>query len=194
MLWGKNIIKALGFTLVEMMITLLIVAAVLVIGVPSFSTLIKNNRMLSLVYELRAALNDARSEALAQRTFVTFCSSNDGASCSGTWKDGFIAFRDTDGNGKVDNPDKSDGDQVFIAKVLHVAIDKFTYSANGNLVRFDSRGYATDFSGTFTLCDDRGAEEARGVIVTSAGIVRAPEDRDNSRVLLDHAGNALDCK
>ena len=63
MLLGKNLETARGFTLVEMMIALLVVAVVLAIGAPSFYNFIKNNRMLSLVYELRAVLNNARSEA-----------------------------------------------------------------------------------------------------------------------------------
>ncbi len=196
MLLGKKLDRTRGFTLVELMIALLIVSIALVIGVPSFSNLIKNNRMLSLVYELRAALNTARSEALAQRTFVTVCSSDDGTSCSdsGEWKQGYIAFRDSDGNGKVDKPDDPNGDQIFIAKLQDITVPKFIYKYSNERVRFDPRGYATGFSGTFTLCDDRGATDARGVILTPAGIVRAAEDRENTLVLLDHEDKELECK
>jgi len=193
MLLGKKRERTRGFTLVELMIALLVVGVALAVGAPSFSNLIKNNRMLSLVYELRAVLSNARSEALAQRTFVTFCSSENGTSCSGEWKNGYIAFRDTDGNGKVDNPTDPKGDQIFIAKVLDIDMKEFTYKYSQERVRFDPRGYATGFDGTFTLCDDRGATEARGVILTPAGIVRAAEDRENTSVLLDHEDKELEC-
>jgi type IV fimbrial biogenesis protein FimT len=193
MLLGMKLDRARGFTLVEMMIALLVVAVVLAIGAPSFSSLIKNNRMLSQVYELRAVLNNARSEALAQRNFVTVCSSSDGSTCSGEWKDGYIAFIDMDGDTETTDLGEAGGDEIIIAKTLDIADSRFSIDYSETRIRFNSRGYATGFSGTFTLCDDRGAQEARGVILTPAGIVRAPEDRKNIGVLVDINGDELEC-
>lgn len=187
--------KQRGFTLVEMMVTLLVLGVLLAIGAPGFSELIKNNRMLSETYGLRAALNTARSEALAQRTFVTLCRSDDGASCSGDWNDGYIAFRDVDGDGTIDDPNDPAGDQIFLAKVLDLDSVEITYSNGANRVRFDSQGYATNFNGTIELCDDRGADDARGVIVSPGGIVRAavPDPNNPDGRVLDHLGAELDC-
>lgn len=182
-----------GFTLVEMMIVLLIFAVVLSLAAPGFSDLIKNNRMLTQVYEMRALLNNARSEALSQREFVTFCSSADGETCGGVWQDGYIAFVDLNGNGVVDNPDDPAGDIVFQSKVRDSNAEKFVYSNAENRIRFDNQGYSIGFNGTFTICDDRGETEARGLIVTSSGIVRSAELRDDDGVLLDDQGDALDC-
>ena len=64
----------------------------------------------------------------------------------------------------MDNSGDPNGDQILVAKVLDIDIPKFTYKYSTDRVRFDPRGYATGFSGTFTLCDDRGAKGARGVI------------------------------
>ena len=185
-----------GFTLVEMMIALVVLAVLILVAAPAFTKLIKDNRMLSEVYGLRAALNNARSEALAQRTFVTLCRSDDGLTCSGAeWDAGFIAFTDQNGDGTVDDPNDPDGDDIFITKIIDSSgLEKFTFSNGANRVRFDSRGFARGFEGTFTLCDDRNAPDARGVIVTAGGIVRAAvEDPNNPGVVIDHEGNDLDC-
>ena len=99
---AEKLIKQDGFTLVEMMVVLVILSVLIVISAPGLSDLIKNNRMLSQVYGMRAALNGARSEALAQRSFVTLCRSNDGANCGGSWNQGYIAFVDANGDGVVD--------------------------------------------------------------------------------------------
>ena len=168
--------KAGGFTLVEMMVALVVLAVLIVISAPGFSDLIKNNRMLSQVYAMRAALNGARSEALAQRSFVTLCRSSDGASCSGDWNQGYIAFVDNNGDGIVDDPNAPGGDQVFIAKVIDSETLNIAYSNAANRVRFDSQGYARGFEGRFTLCDDR--DGGREVIVSAAGVVRAPDPND----------------
>ena len=165
--------RAKGFSLVEMMIALVVLAVLIAITAPGFSDLIKNNRMLSQVYAMRAALNGARSEALAQRSFVTLCRSSDGASCSGEWNEGYIAFVDNDGDGVVDDPNDPGGDQLIIAKVLDSDTLAITYSNAANRVRFDSQGYARGFDGSFTLCDDR--DGGREVVVSAAGVVRAPD-------------------
>ena len=160
--------KAGGFTLVEMMISLVIVAIVIAVVAPGFSDLIKNNRMLSQVYAMRAALNGARSEALSQRNFVTLCRSADGASCSsGDWNAGYIVCLDDDGDRQVDDPN----DQRVISRVLDEDTLGISYSG-GDWIQFDGRGYVAKGSqGTFTVCDDRGENHARGLVVSAGGIV-----------------------
>tara|TARA_R110001599_G_scaffold145321_1_gene327581 strand:- start:31004 stop:31594 length:591 start_codon:yes stop_codon:yes gene_type:complete len=176
---GMSIGKDGGFTLVEMMVALLVLAVLIVISAPGFSGLIKDNRMLSHVYAMRAALNGARSEALSQRNFVTLCRSTDGASCStvaGDWNTGFIAFLDEDADSVVDDPN----DQIFISKVLDEETLKVTkISGDANWVQFDSRGYAANGSqGTFRICDERGDDYMRGVRITPGGMVVALDPND----------------
>lgn len=188
----KNI-QSRGFTLIEMMIALVVLAVLIVVSAPAFRELIQNNRMLSDVYAMRAALNSARSEALAQRTNVSFCRSDDGEACGGNWNEGYIAFTDSDADGVVDDPNDPDGDQIFVARLLDSDSLTITYS-NGNRVQFDSRGYSRGFQGTFTVCDYRGAADASGVIVTAGGVVRsAVEDPNDPGVARDLGGNALVC-
>jgi type IV fimbrial biogenesis protein FimT len=83
-----------GFTLVELMVTLAVMAIVLGIAVPSFQKLIINNRSLALGDEFAQALNYARSEAVKTKRRVSICASSDGETCTGNWSDGFIVFQD----------------------------------------------------------------------------------------------------
>ena len=167
-----------GFTLVEMMMALVVLAVLLAVAAPGFSDLIKNNRLLTQVYGIRAALNGARSEALAQRAFVTFCRSSDGASCSGDWNQGYIAFIDFDGDGSVDDPNSPGGDRVFISKVVDSDTLDIAYSNAANRVRFDGQGYARAFDGVFTVCDIRREAAARRLAVTAVGVVRSLDPND----------------
>jgi len=165
-----------GFGIVELMVSLLVLAVLLFLAAPGFSNLIKDNRMLTEVYTIRAALNSARSEALAQRSFVTLCRSSDGANCSGDWEQGYIGFVDINGDGIVNDPGTEGGDRVFLAQLDDSHNLGIKYSNVANRVRFDSQGYATNFSGIFTLCDDRGMDKAHGLAVTPGGMVRAAEE------------------
>ncbi len=64
-------IRQSGFTLIELMMTIVVLAVVLVIGVPSFRTLIINNRVTGEANDFVTALNIARSEAIKRRVDVT---------------------------------------------------------------------------------------------------------------------------
>jgi len=87
-----------GFTLVELMITIVVVTIMLAMGAPAFKDFIKNNRVTAQTNDLVSAIQLARSEALKRGTNVVVCASKDGAKCTGkdTWADGWIVFSDFD--------------------------------------------------------------------------------------------------
>ena len=53
-----------GFTLLELMVTIAVLAIIATLGVPSFRELIQNNRVTTQTNELVTALNFARAEAV----------------------------------------------------------------------------------------------------------------------------------
>ena len=85
-----------GFTLIELMVTLTVLAIVLGIAVPSFQKQIINSKSLTFSEEFAAALNYARSQAVKTTKRVSICASADGATCDdeGRWSEGFIVFQD----------------------------------------------------------------------------------------------------
>lgn len=70
-----------GFTLVELMVTVAIAAILLGVGVPSFRTLIENNRIAAASNDVVTALQYARSEAVKRGVFVDVCGTADQATC-----------------------------------------------------------------------------------------------------------------
>ena len=72
-----------GFTLIEMMVTVAILAIILGIGVPSFQTLIERNRVSAASNKLFTALTTARSEAIRRGQNITL--SRTGDSWAGGW-------------------------------------------------------------------------------------------------------------
>ncbi|MFW6341588.1 MAG: pilus assembly FimT family protein, partial [Halothiobacillaceae bacterium] len=53
--------KTTGFSLIELMITIAVLAIVLAIAVPSFSFLVQSNRATTLANDLTTAITFARS-------------------------------------------------------------------------------------------------------------------------------------
>lgn len=95
-----------GFNLVELMIAITVLSVLLGIGVPSFTEMIRNNRLVAQANELVTALSFARSESLKRGIRVSACPAN-GAVCSGgtDWNTGILVFTDDSGTaGVLDAP------------------------------------------------------------------------------------------
>jgi type IV fimbrial biogenesis protein FimT len=73
--------RSAGFTLIELMMALVIGAILLTIGVPSFQSFIVNQRVKTTAFEIVAALNYARSEAIKRNRSLTLDATDSGA----TW-------------------------------------------------------------------------------------------------------------
>ena len=189
--------KYSGFTLIELMITLLIVGILLSVGVPSLKTFMQSNQLVASTNELISALHVARSEAIKLNTRVSICDSSDGATCDGTgdWSNGWIVFIDNDGNlagtGAVCAAANTDcllrvhdaftDNQLTVAGVdaNGAAISSFTFSSRG----LPKAVNGASQSGTFSICslDSGGATIGeRAVILSLSGRVRVS---DNTAVI-----------
>ena len=68
--------KEKGFTLIELMVTVTVLAIVLSIAIPSFSTVLLNNRVSTTAHAVQSSIQVARSEAVKRKKTVTLCRAN----------------------------------------------------------------------------------------------------------------------
>ena len=169
--------RSLGFTLVEILITIAVAAILTAAAVPAFRSFLQNDRAMTQSTSLVLSLNTARSEAIKQDISggVPVCPSIDGRTCSGTsnWAQGWIVLSSVAGSvPTVVVPPLSTGTTMSEA-------------SGANTVTFLSSGIV-QAPAAFTLCDSRGASVARYIQVTATG-------RVSSSVGKNLAGNALTC-
>jgi type IV fimbrial biogenesis protein FimT len=129
----------LGFSMIELLVTITIVAILFGIGIPSYRYVTNSNRATSEVNGLLADLQFARSEALKEGQTVTVCPSKDGATClsSNVWNTGWIVFQDPDGNHAV-----ASGETILrVQKGFPVTTDNFTSDNNIDYVMFNREGF-----------------------------------------------------
>jgi len=159
-----------GFTLLELLMALAIAAILVSLAAPSFANIIKDNRLTTQYNELLASLSLARSEAIKRAIPVTVCKSNDQIttpSCGGRWHDGWLVYIDIDGDGNLDS---SDGDELIRTHSTLPANNTLIFPKNR--ITFQANALAAGFNGTFTLCDDRGDSDSKGLIVSITGRAR----------------------
>lgn len=166
--------KTRGFTLVELMITLAVSSILLGIAVPSFQSLIINNRISTQTNDLVAELAMARSEAVKRGAKVSLCTSSNGTSCtSSAWSAGRIIFTDTGTAGAIDGSDTSlrvgaalDGGITLVSEPTAIA-EYIQYTPTG----------AVASSGSFTLC--KSGYKGRVITISNTGRVSTAETSSN---------------
>ncbi|WP_075179690.1 GspH/FimT family pseudopilin [Neptunomonas phycophila] len=98
--------KQKGFSLIELLVTLVISVIIITLAIPAFTRWISQNELSSSALLFRHVMSDARSEAVKLGRPVRLCS-RDGAllACAGTsltgtrdWSHGAILFLDVDDN------------------------------------------------------------------------------------------------
>ena len=147
-----------GFTLIELMITLVVAAILLMVGVPSFLDMYKNNRLLTAANTLTASVNLTRSEAVTRGVRVKVCKSADGSTCttSDNWEQGWVVMVDDDGDGVPDDidGDGNPGPPIRVYQAVEGDVTMVGSGGVGSLMSFNKFG-RSEQSGTIKVCDDR---------------------------------------
>jgi len=182
-----------GFTLIELMVTLAVLSIVLGIGIPAFDRLVANGRLTSQINQSIGLIAFARSEAAKRTgTTITVCGSSDEATCNtSNWESGWLVMNDVDGDRTID---AGDGDVLLrVGPALSGGNTLRTLGfGNTGFVQFDDAG-APGSAGTFILCDDRGAVQAKATVLSIVGQNRAAVDEDANSIVNSHTGGDVTC-
>jgi type IV fimbrial biogenesis protein FimT len=168
-----------GFTLVELMYTVVVAALVLGIGIPAFTETIRSSRMTATVNTAVTAMHVARSEAVKRRARITLCRSTaDAAPKCDDEGTGYAVFVN------VADDESLDGADTLI-KAGPWLSDGITleYSGLPNYVTYTASGFTRSIgggtlSGNIVICDDRGDRAARVITLAATGRPQARAHAD----------------
>jgi type IV fimbrial biogenesis protein FimT len=166
-----------GFTLYELLITVLIIGVILAIGVPNMAEFTQNSRLSSTSNDLLSSFQVARSEAARSKSNITICASNNpldaNANCGGTFNDGWIIFIDLDG----DLNRAGAGENVLRAHPAPPTGVSITPANGATYFSFAGTGLGRGNVGgvpalqTAMICDARGLDIAPGGRATARRLV-----------------------
>ena len=170
-----------GFTLLELLVAIAVAGVFVGLVMPTFDSLLLDNRRTARINNLVTALHLARSEAIKRGKVVAICPTGGTDNCAGSdagWEHGWLVFANLD----RDDPPRIDDDEPVL----------FRYSADRHAqIRANRRAFTyrpfdkNSTNGTIVFCDRRGAAHARAVVISYTG---RPRIADKSA-----SGGALTC-
>ena len=145
-----------GLTMVELMFAIAILGVTLAFAVPSYRDASLNSKLNAISSSLHASVLVARSEAIKANRPTTLCASSDGATCTGSWTQGWIIL--------------DDDDQLIDARPAPPMGYKVTQAGGTVALTFQPIGVGSS-AATFTVCRNSplGSQE-RMVSVTATGV------------------------
>jgi len=176
----RHVVNQKGFTLIEILVTISVLAIVLTIAGFSFRGLLWRNQVNTATNDFVTALNFARSEAVTRGQTVTVCRSVNGTSadvpatpvpsCSTVsgagYETGYIVFVDSDADGVRDANEA-------LLRVVAGPKSAVTIIGNANVanrIRYQGSGFAAGVAnGTVEIAS---SEKTLKVIISANGRVR----------------------
>lgn len=165
--------KGYGFSLIEALVVIALLAIFAVFAIPMFGDLTQNNRMRAQISNLVGQFAQARTEAMRRGFRITMCPGTE-SGCSGNqWENGLIAFVDIDTDGVRDNEEEI----ILVGAALTgnntMRSDQFSTFIS---FRYDGASTTVDGNanpGSFVVCDSRGfGEHARALNILATGRIK----------------------
>lgn len=159
-----------GITLIELLVVIMILSILAGMALPAFGNLGQSIASRSARSELSVALAQARASAVMKGGDVVACPSLDQSTClSGTrWHHGWIVFHDDNRNRNAD----ADETLIAVAQAQSAGV-AILGSAGRRTIRFLADGTSDGSNVTLTICDRRGVEHARSLVLNNAGRLRS---------------------
>lgn len=140
---------AAGFTLIELMVTIVVAGVLLAVAVPQFESTINSNRLAGAANELLTSLQTARMEAMRFNHRTTLCLSRNPTSTTPTCAPanaddatGFITYVDKNGNDLYNTGTDQLLRQSTLPPNVRILPSASLATANGSQVTFRADGFA----------------------------------------------------
>ena len=178
-----------GFTLIELMVAIAVVAILSTIALPSMSTFLVQMRVDNEISELQRLLLTARNTAINTGKNTTVCPLS-GSACTNNWAGDISVFTNSD-NALATNNSFVAPDELVKVKESVKSGDKLQYSQNS--VIYTPEGRLLTTSANFSFCPKDKADLSRGISISASGRSYTSSDTDSDGKDEDRSGSEITC-
>ncbi|MBT2971228.1 MAG: hypothetical protein B6D72_00460 [gamma proteobacterium symbiont of Ctena orbiculata] len=171
-----------GYSLLELLVTLVISSILITIVIPSYRSFVAKNLQASEINSFVHHFRLARSLSITKETHHVVCPSSDGEHCSPSndWSHGFILYEDSNRNRTRDRGEVMQG----VHQPGHETEIEIHASQGRSVVVYQGDGRPSGYNLTLTFCDPGNQIPPKAVIVNNVGRVRISESRWNGEPLI----------
>lgn len=160
-----------GYTLFEMICTLLVVTTVLAAGAPAMQSLVRDARLTGLVSIYLNAYNSARYTAAATHRQVALCELDKRNACSGRWGDNLTMFYDDNRDGALNTPSDII-ERIQLSSPAQIAVTLNAFGGTKH-ISLRSNGHFRR-NGTLRFCPS-GSRKGRAIVINVMGRARTEQ-------------------
>jgi len=185
------LIKIRGYTLIECLIAVAILAAVTGFSIPKFLLLRESYASYQAIRGIADGVQAARIAAVKTQSLVTLCPSKTGYECSTDWSDGILAFVDL-----YDNQVPASIESILYSAQWTRQQGSMTWRAfrNRPFLQMTPAGHTRYQNGSFTWCaNTNNLTSARRLILNRTGRMRFARDYDGDGIRESSPGTPIAC-
>lgn len=178
-----------GFTLIELIVAIAIVAILSAIALPNMNNFLVKMRVDNEITELQRLLLTARNMAINTGKITTVCPLTSGV-CTNNWQDEISVFTN-DANTSVNGNAFAANDELIKVKEAIRSGDELQYTQNSVIYTPDGRLLTA--AANFSYCPQDKEDESRGISISLSGRSYTSSDTDNDSKDEDREGNEIVC-
>ncbi len=178
-----------GFTLIEVLITLSLIALLFGIAISDIKGFVSNSEITRARDEISYAIQRTRNEAISRNENVILCKSENFAKCAnnGDYEQGWIIFVDNDKDKKVDS-----GEEIL--HTYNTDYNQVSIVGNSNFknrMTFLPTGDSTSF-GRLVICNKKRLKTSEVIFINATGKPRIAPDNNKNTIPEDNNNKDID--
>ena len=178
-----------GLTLVELVITLVLLSILATWATPSFTSWLEHSRRSAQANDLLGFFMLARQQSILSGRIVTLCPVNPDLECSRNWNGPLYAFYDSENRRQITDT----GDIIRILPPPDSG-QRFASSLSRSYFQYRPDGMIYSNLGNITWCPDNGdSRRSAHLVISRGGRVRLARDTDGDGIPNRADGHNVRC-
>lgn len=163
-----------GFTLVELLVVVALLAVLATVALPALGWLAERNRAVALADLLQSHLVHARTRSVLTDPPLELCGSSDDEQCDGGWHRGWLL--------------RPVGSEAILARHRLESRDQLRWRGfNNDTIRYHRNGTATTGNGRFFICNGE-AQVVVQLVINRQGRVRRLQGLEPDQTAENYCG------